>query len=548
MEQHILKTGKPQVLAPPKALYDVAGMLIAVASTTQSIDLSQDWRNGSVVLHTTNKPSGAPMLSSCAFAYDEANDIFYSGFAGRVSSFGNAPNAIPLSLWSFKPDGSGSGTWKEEIDSNDSAFNNLLRPFKGYIAYGGDSALVLGGVSNFQSDAETMDVEDDIPLPGLLNLKMSTRTFTNSSAGGFNRKQDAVLGRMQYVPSFGPNGLFMTMGGSRVPDDGNNLISFTNIWVYDAVTDTWFNQTATGNVPEARKEFCIAGVNSTNGTYEIFMYGGESGNLGPDAVPYDEIFILTLPAFRWIKVDYPPLHPRHGHSCNAVGGSQIISIGGVDSNSRIYYGDYFSIGESTFNSSVDPFAQGLGIFDMTTLTWADHYTANAPQYVQSDLVKNFYAQNPQNGSQFSSSGLKDLFQTTHFTQAPSSASNPEPTPDPGPGSSSNTGAIAGGVVGGIVGLALIAGIAFFILRRRRNRYSKPTGSSTPELQSNNVHQLQEIGGEQREYYGGVDKNGKRYHDEPPLAEMEEARPEMGHDEVGGSVVRPMEMEASPVRR
>lgn len=145
-----------------------------------------------------------------------------------------------------------------------------------------------------------------------------------------------------------------------------------------------------------------------------FIYGGENGNLGPAAVPYDEIFILTLPAFHWLKVDYPPAHPRNGHTCNAVGGSQIVSIGGVDSNSRIYYGYDYDINTSTFNSSIDPFAQGLGVFDMTTLTWADHYTANAPPYEQSDRVKNFYTQNPQNGSQFTTPELKNLFQTTHL--------------------------------------------------------------------------------------------------------------------------------------
>ena len=209
------------------------------------------------------------MLSSPAFAYDEQNDIFYSGFAGRVSSYGNAPNATPLALWSFKPDGTGSGTWKEEIGNDDPAFNHLLRPFKGYQAYGGNSALVLGGISNFQSDEKTEDVGDDIPLPGLLTLDMTTKTFTNTSARSFNGMGDGVRGQMHYVPSFGPNGLFMIMGGSNIPEGTDNLIDFSNIVVYDSVTDRWYNQTATGNVPEAREDFCLTGLNSTNQTYEM---------------------------------------------------------------------------------------------------------------------------------------------------------------------------------------------------------------------------------------------------------------------------------------
>ncbi|KAL8709898.1 MAG: hypothetical protein Q9225_007380 [Loekoesia sp. 1 TL-2023] len=466
------------------------------------------------------------MLSHPAFAYDEKNDIFYSGFAGRVSNFGNNPDAIPLSLWSFKPDGTGSGTWKEEIGSDDPAFNHLIRPFEGYQAYGGDGALVLGGLTSAQSDEKTKDMQGELPSPGLVTLNMTTKTFTNSSAESFNGKGDAVEGQIHYVPSFGPNGLFMIMGGSKVPAGNNSLLDFSNIWVYESATKVWFNQTATGNIPESRRAFCIAGLNSTDGTYEIFVYGGQNGDLGTDTVPYDEIFILTLPAFHWLKVDYPPAHPRHGHTCNAVGGSQIISIGGVDSNSHIYSGIPHDIATSTFNSSTDPFAQGLGIFDMTTLTWTDHYIANAPPYKQSDLVKSFYTQNPQD--------------------APPAASNPSPAPasTTSTTSSSHTGAIAGGVVGGVVGLALIAGMVFFLFRRRRGRYSKPTGSSTPKL-NGNKHLLQQVdGGHTTEYYGGGKGSGRGYHEwsQHQPAELEESRPEMGHDEQLGTVEKPSEME------
>lgn len=65
-------------------------------------------------------------------------------------------------------------------------------------------------------------------------------------------------------------------------------------------------------------------------------------------------------------------------------------MGGFDANSTIYYGSYDDITRSTFNSSVDPLAQGLGIFDLTSLTWRDHFTANAPPYTQAEVIKKFY--------------------------------------------------------------------------------------------------------------------------------------------------------------
>ena len=73
-----------------------------------------------------------------------------------------------------------------------------------------------------------------------------------------------------------------------------------------------------------------------------------------------------------------------------MGGSQIISIEGVDSNFHLTGGDNFI--KSTFDSAPDSFAQGLAIFDMTTLSFVDQYTADAPPYEQSEEVKQFYAQ------------------------------------------------------------------------------------------------------------------------------------------------------------
>ena len=72
-----------------------------------------------------------------------------------------------------------------------------------------------------------------------------------------------------------------------------------------------------------------------------------------------------------------------------MGGGQVISIGGVDSSANTALGP--DIIKDTFNAP-DPFAQGLAIFDMTSLSFVDQYTADAPPYEQSEEVKQFYAQ------------------------------------------------------------------------------------------------------------------------------------------------------------
>ncbi|KAI4161582.1 MAG: hypothetical protein LQ342_004723 [Letrouitia transgressa] len=517
--------------------------LYRYSTTLLSVDLSKDWNNATLVIKSTSKPSGVPNLSQGSLWYDEKSGLLYTGFTGRSSNY-NSPQIYPMSLWSFKPDGTGSGSWNEEINSDDPVWNKLTRPVRGFVGQGAGNAFVLSGVAMSLTSQETQDAENDILLPGLVQFNMTTKKFTNSTARGYSYNQTAQNGGMHYVPSFGPSGLYVVMGGVNITDGDDWNIPFDNISVYDPENGKWFNQTATGNIPEPRREFCLAGVNSTNGTYEIFLYGGDNGNLGSDAIPYDEIFILTLPAFNWIRVDYPPEHPRAGHSCNAVGGSQIISIGGFDANAKVATGYFSDIYQSILNSSADPNTQGIGIFDMTTLTWADSYRSKAGEYEQSELVKAYYANNPLDGSQLSSDGLRTLFQTTHFSDAPASQSSAPPpitsVPPPPPSSGgTNTGAIAGGVVGGVAGLAAVAGLLFFFLRRRRQRkekvYPRPR---TPELSTTQTP----VGLNGNAGPGGFYEPPKRRFGEmanEPLVEMEGARPEM---EGGGMSPREMEGE------
>ncbi|RYP51756.1 hypothetical protein DL768_002979 [Monosporascus sp. mg162] len=64
--------------------------------------------------------------------------------------------------------------------------------------------------------------------------------------------------------------------------------------------------------------------------------------------------------------------------------------------------------------------------------------------------------------------------------SPSTGTTSDVTPPPGPaGGSTNTGAIVGGVVGGVVGIALIALLAFFLIRRNKNRNPQQLSPQQP---------------------------------------------------------------------
>ena len=116
------------------------------------------------------------------------------------------------------------------------------------------------------------------------------------------------------------------------------------------------------------------------------MYGGWGGTFGAQAKQYDTINILTLPAFTWVSVESNPQSTRYGHSCNAIGGSQILAIGGVDADAP----QTNTYAHGSFDTP-DQNAQGLAIFDMTSLTWSSQYTVGAPPYEQSDSIKQVYS-------------------------------------------------------------------------------------------------------------------------------------------------------------
>ena len=103
----------------------------------------------------------------------------------------------------------------------------------------------------------------------MIEFDMASGSFTNLSATHYNMNGTVISGAMQYVPSFGSEGLVIVMGGITLPFNTTGLVSFDTVTVFDPATREWFNQTTTGNAPSPRESFCTAGVNSTNNSYEM---------------------------------------------------------------------------------------------------------------------------------------------------------------------------------------------------------------------------------------------------------------------------------------
>lgn len=184
---------------------------------------------------------------------------------------------------------------------------------------------------------------------------------------------------MIYIPNFGTDGVLISLGGMN--DD--NLYPMNSVEVYDPKNEVWYLQETTGGTPEPRIEFCVAGVASTNRTFDIFVYAGWD-NVDTSST-YDEVFVLSLPSFHWFKANYDSIYPRHGLTCEHVGGGQVLSIGGIDTSkvgtTSAYNGPF---------STIDPFDQGLSIFDLSTLGFASSYTANRSEYTLSTIIQDYY--------------------------------------------------------------------------------------------------------------------------------------------------------------
>lgn len=95
-------------------------------------------------------------------------------------------------------------------------------------------------------------------------------------------------------------------------------------------------------------------------SYNIYIYGGYDG-IDPSA-PSDDVYILSIPAFRWFKADTGSTkHARRSHKCAKVYPDQMFVVGG-ETNSNDY---------NCLDAGV------VRIFNLNTLTWQNKYDPNS---------------------------------------------------------------------------------------------------------------------------------------------------------------------------
>jgi hypothetical protein len=109
-----------------------------------------------------------------------------------------------------------------------------------------------------------------------------------------------------------------------------------------------------------------------------FIFGGYN-NLRNET--YDEVYILSLPGFHWFKAPYTSAVPRAGHACGLAPNRQMVAVGGATLN----------LPWLTAWLEKDPWANGLGVFDLTALTWSSEYNGAAGANARPQVVSSWYA-------------------------------------------------------------------------------------------------------------------------------------------------------------
>ncbi|MCJ1239231.1 hypothetical protein MMC14_007225 [Varicellaria rhodocarpa] len=451
---------------------------------TFAIDLSKNWTNSTLDLITTVRPSDALALNYQSLWWSKQNNIVYC-FGGERSYANRVVDAIitPLeSIWGFSVDGHGSGAWNEVLGPISSPFPpNIIRSAGAATATDDQIGYSLGGFASLGTTPEIQSASEAFNVPGMLSFSFANLSLTNSSNTGYANDQAPKSGSLLQVPMYGVDGILVAMGG-LYPNSGVSPSGFNNISIYDTHTGNWYSQTASGDIPEPRQEFCAVGIqDDTDSTYEIFIHGGVLyGGLGQASSDSDQVYVLSLPAFHWLRANYTSTYPRAGHTCHATTTGQMILIGGLDP-SQATPGASIA---SAINGTVDPWNQTIGVFDMPFLEWKKSYDADAEPYTPPVAVKQYYSQGYP--STWTSPGVRALFQqtantTTSVSLAPTTTSSAVPVLIPSSQHKTshaqlNSGKIAAIVVGCIVTVAFI--VTFTILIRRRG-HLRATTEATP---------------------------------------------------------------------
>ncbi|KEY64791.1 hypothetical protein S7711_08070 [Stachybotrys chartarum IBT 7711] len=480
-----------------------------------TLDLTRDWDIDSPSLTGLPVPDGPPPVA-LGYLWRDYNNLYLYG-----GQFSDSPyvDPSPESLWRYSIN---DEEWTEFSNPETSA-GNYSEPGGQPVHRAAEGAGIsvpelglswyFGGHLDWATTPGWSRSTDRVYLmsllefthPGYVNSgvdSLSTGTgagrggaFRNITEGGvqaedFPERADGVL---VYIPGWGEAGILIGLAGGT---NDTFVRDLEYLSVYDIKNSRWYHQQATGDIPGVRVNPCAVVATVPDGSsFQVYLFGGQNLQPYDDANPralqeeqtqYDDMYILTIPSFTWIRVDQSgqdtPL-PRAGHTC-ALQDSQMIVVGG-------YVGQ-----EDRCDSP------GIYVFDVSTLEWksnfaaADHpadfstgnsvldssYGYRVPEIVQQEI-----GGDDEGGATVTTPAVGEATQgpfatgqaprfTVTATGAGPTATVTNPGPDGTEASSDGgpqPGLIAAGVIAGLAGaLALYLGWCAWVYRRQVKAYKQ----------------------------------------------------------------------------
>ncbi|KAM0542744.1 hypothetical protein ACHAPJ_012677 [Fusarium lateritium] len=294
-----------------------------------------------------------------------------------------------------------------------------------------------------------------------------------------------------FIP-IGDGGMLVYFGGGQ-DLFGNGTLTpqpLDEIFLCDVANTRWYTQKTSGDTPGNRRRFCGGATWAKDrSSYNIYVFGG--GGFAPDTTGYDDIYILTIPSFQWIRGPYPGYrngtgtYPKSMMSCNVIDNAQMLIIGGSYANAT----------ENTYDV---PTIQGahnmnLGKQNEENAIWA-RYQPNLTTYAVPIDIRTAVGGTGTGGATKTTpvSGFDDpdlavlMTRTARSGTRTATRSTETSTKKPPPPSDTNKPSSSLSP-GGIAGIAVGCSVAFFLaltgcgllVYRRRKYYSQSHGMAPP---------------------------------------------------------------------
>ncbi|KAI9799472.1 MAG: hypothetical protein M1833_003994 [Piccolia ochrophora] len=317
-------------------------------------------------------------------------------------------------------------------------------------------------------------------------------------------------GELVWIPS-SDRGLLVAIGGVINPEWAYRLPSealtsksedespgfMKTVSVYDIRSKKWYKQETSGDTPPQLTRFCsVVATAEDSSSHNIYIYGGYDGldELNP---PSDDVYILSLPSFTWVKAkEGTKEHGRREHRCTRVYPDQMLVVGGQ----ALQLDDFTCLDGGL-----------IQIFNLNTLEWQEEYDPSVwEEYKVPDVVTAKIGGNAEGGatslepSSWDDDALGPLFTrkytktiTNHYPYASVSASptdiaNPTriSTAIPVPSSRSSVPSWVAPVLGTVLGLVFVCTLlSCFVLWRRRKYLRRFPDASEAGSSSFNRHRV-----------------------------------------------------------